>query len=311
MQTNHSTGWQLEPDKIMRSTLKFIPVALMLVAALSTFAPGGAFAEMDACDDAQAACQSGCNTMYPDPSSQENYQCIYSCNAVWWCCEGGCAGSTVANIAWLPSANILSAYVIQTNESILQTQVSGPGFYFLATNAQGVIQPLQLAVGLWNGSHFLSTNTVTNVEFFAISKSLLSKYAPSNYAQAPWSDLGPATQNTNTSLWELTWTPSNNASSYILASDTPVTATNGVFSAMALAMPQLMAPQLAGPDILANGNFALTVAGPAASYCTVQTSSDLQAWSNSVIITNFGGQAQIIDASGMPKQKYFRAIAGE
>lgn len=310
MRTYHSILSQPQADKNRRVTTRFI---LTLAAVLSTFAPHNAFPIEDACDVAYDGCVSVCNSNYPDPfASQDNYHCNYNCTSDWWNCEHPSSGGSIVAPgvnSWIPNANMFSEYIIRTNGT-LQKQFLGPGFNFFQSNAQGNVLPLQLSVGQWNGSNFLSTNSVTNVEFFAIPISLLSQYGPSNYAGAPWTDLGPGTQNSTTGLWELTWAPSSNAVSMIMASDTPISASNGIFSISALAMPQLPAPQLAGLEILSNGNITFNLAGPTASNCSVQVSPDLKAWRNALVITNFGGQAQIVDASSSTNQQFYRAITG-
>jgi hypothetical protein len=222
----------LVPDKIMRTMFKFIPITMILAAGLSAFAPGRAFADpIDDCNNTWQACWSGCATSVYPP------QCAAGCNTAWFNCVNKAnnpQGTVVNN--WFFDANILQAYVARTNGGITSSMVLGPGSYYLATNGLGIIQPLAMAVGLWNGSNFAAASTVTNVEIFTIPINLLSGYSPSNhYSQAPWFDAGHAIQNTTTGLWELLWTPTNDTASFILARI--YDSANGLLFSEAVAMP--------------------------------------------------------------------------
>lgn len=285
------------------------PIILVLGLGLLTFTPNEAVAVqvggecyskyVDCMHNGQEVCERSVNISYED------------CMGAWGVgCLAGLSGCYVwagiqAAYNWVTGCYIVPSISVATNDVINSTRVWGVGAYYLTTNRLGIIQPLQISAGPWNGTNFVPALTVTNVEFFTIPHQLLATYAPSNYSRAPWFEVGKATRNAN-GLWELSWTPTNYTAHVIVAN--VYDSKFGVIDSVALAIPQLTRPYICSPTLSA-GQLSFTIMGPMASTTTIQFSSNLthHAWTDVLTVSNLAGQVEVRGVSSANRIGFYRA----
>jgi hypothetical protein len=258
------------------------------------------------CWDQYLACEAGpypgnCNA--PCTGCPIRYNCLP-------CIEG----TTMISYQFLAPS-----YLIGTN--LLSHSQLGPATGYAVVTGSGTMQPLHLSVGAWNGTNVISTGTAGGVDFYTIATSDLVASSTGTNAVGtngvPWAYAGSGVLDTNSGMWETTWTPPDYQSYVIDAEvyDPSVThgmqgpVTNGVVSLVTLAGAAPAKPEIITPVLTSDGRFAVRVIGPPASTCTVQVSSNLKTWRSVVTITNFTGVAQIIDASGIMSKNFYQAVS--
>ena len=290
----------------MHTKFKSIPIALILAAGLSAFTPGKTFGEQS-CLSAYLTCNNNARGITDDDLRYAEYRV---CDDQYVrCLDSAASGGAI----WVFRGSLLPNYVVQADGGVTPSQAFGGGYYLLTTNTLGNIQPIQLAIGPWNGSNFVTAASVTNVEILTIPLGILFAFGPTNYDQAPWTDVGHAIQNQTTGLWELSWTPANYTQIALRAviSDT----TNGSLSSVAKALPQLTQTFLTSPTYSAPQQFSFSVYGPVGGNKTIQFTRSLKAgtglgtWTDLLTITNFTGGAEVQVSASNPTNRtgFYRA----
>lgn len=165
---------------------------------------------------------------------------------------------------------------------------------------------VKLAVTLYNGTNFVAASGATSVTCYAVPLATLSAYSPSNYDQAPWSNLGQGVYDNTNGYWDLSWTPTNNEQSYVINTfvNDPTIDTNnsefvsnGVALFVNVAIPQPATPIFVESQLAVSNQFSTMMIAPVGSNYDVQASTDLKTWNTLTTFTNFVGEAQIVDPS--------------
>ncbi len=200
----------------MKSKSQFSLVIIIAATALLVLLPFKARALYDlypCCETDLLACAPGCT---------DQADCPWTCWDEYMQCEhlGPYAGGGPN-----PDCGAFTRYRLS---GIIWTGLEGaqnftisvqPTSYAFATNLVGVINPVHLYVGDWNGTNSVGTTTATGVDFYAVPLSVVSAYTASNNLGAlPWKLVGSGTQD-EAGYWGLNWTPPSDEA-YVVDADT-------------------------------------------------------------------------------------------